>query len=207
MLNRMRNLYRRYRRDKAIQRPYCFIHINKCGGTSVEAALGLPLIHDTAQQRRARIGAERWARIKSFSVVRHPVSKVTSHYRYRVETNKTGMAHDPIGLNEWIKRSYGDRDPAYYNQPLMFAPCRDWLVDEDGALMVDLVIKLEQITTDWARVEELLGLKADLPRANTTRKSKDRSGEALDPESLAIIEDRFRVDFEMFDYDIANVRG
>ena len=34
-----------------------FIHINKCGGTSIEAALGIPKkIHDTALRRREMIG-------------------------------------------------------------------------------------------------------------------------------------------------------
>lgn len=61
-----------------------FIHINKCGGSSVEEALGIPVkIHDTAAARRRKIGARRWDRAFTFTLVRHPYSKVISHYSYR----------------------------------------------------------------------------------------------------------------------------
>ena len=62
---------------------YAFIHINKCGGTSVEAALGIPKVHDTAQERREKLGVEAWDRLKNFSGVRDPYARVASLYRYR----------------------------------------------------------------------------------------------------------------------------
>ncbi|NRB36268.1 MAG: hypothetical protein HRU31_16320 [Rhodobacteraceae bacterium] len=37
--------------------------------TAVEAALGLPKIHDTALQRREKIGKARWDRVPTFSIV------------------------------------------------------------------------------------------------------------------------------------------
>ena len=45
---------------KTIYGQFAFIHINKCGGTSIEAALNLPKTHDTAQQRRDKIGRDHW---------------------------------------------------------------------------------------------------------------------------------------------------
>ena len=179
---------------------FVFIHINKCGGTSVEQALGLPKIHDTARARRDKLGAERWAAMARFSIVRHPYDKVASHYKYRIKTDQTGLAGRPVDLNEWVRRAYGDRDPAFYDKPLMFAPCRDWLVDADGTLMVDHVAKLETIDADWPKIQALIGTDAALPHANATRHIA-RASDQLDTASRAIIAKRFAPDFEMFGYD------
>lgn len=179
---------------------FVFIHINKCGGTSVEKALGLPKIHDTAMQRRDRIGAARWAEMATFSIVRHPYDKVASHYRYRVETNQTDLATRRIDLNDWVRRAYGDRDPALYDKPLMFAPCLDWLTDETGTMMVDHVARLETIATDWPRIQSLIGTQAELPHTNATT-DRHRAADALDETSRTIIAQRFAVDFESFGYE------
>ena len=179
---------------------FVFIHINKCGGTSVERALGLPKIHDTAMQRRDRIGAARWTEMATFSIVRHPYDKVASHYRYRVETNQTDLATRRIDLNDWVRRAYGDRDPAFYDKPLMFAPCLDWLTDETGRIMVDYVARLETIAADWPKIQALIGTSAVLPHANATQRA-DRAADALDQTSRAILARHFAADFEAFGYD------
>lgn len=137
---------------RAIYGQFAFIHINKCGGTSIEAALDLPKIHDTARQRRDKIGAARWERIPSFALVRNPYAKVASHYRYRVKRNHTGLGSDSIGLNEWVHQAYGEKNPEYYDNPLMFAPCIDWITDEAREVMVDLVVRIEEIDISWHQI-------------------------------------------------------
>ena len=177
---------------------YPFIHINKCGGTSVEQALGLPKIHDTAMMRRDRLGAEVWNRLATFSIVRHPYAKVSSHYRYRVKKNKTGLGDGRLDLNAWVLETYRDRNPAYYNNPLMFAPCLTWLTDEAGDIMVDHVARLETIDTDWPEIQRLIGVEAALPQVN---KPPSARGEPLSPEAREAIRRAFALDFEAFGYD------
>lgn len=196
--------YRRARRKlkviRAVYGKFAFIHINKCGGTSIEKALDLPKIHDTARQRRDKIGAARWEQIPSFTLIRNPYSKVCSHYRYRVKTNQTGLGSDRIGLNEWINRAYGEKDPKYYDKPLMFAPCIDWITDEAGNIMVDLVIRLEEIDISWYQIEALIGKAADLSTANATSSKQGDTEDSLDTKSIAIINDHFKKDFDTFGY-------
>jgi len=181
---------------------FCFIHINKCGGISIENALGIPRqLHDTAHQRRTFLGKERWAKMFKFSIVRHPYSKVCSHYRFRVKTNQSGLGDRHLGLNEWVEASYGKKNERYYNNPLMFAPCFDWLSDENGLILMDFVGRLETIGQDWQTIQQHLNTDAPLRRFNQTAKSENDDTAHLTAESKTILDAHFKKDFEYFGYD------
>src|SRR5687768_13300689 len=108
---------------------FCFVHINKTGGTSIEKALGLPFQHRTAVEIRRLIGAKEWDRRFSFAFVRNPWDKVASHYHFRVKTNQTGLRDKPIPFNEWVRLAYGEQALPYYDQPKMFMPQLEWISD------------------------------------------------------------------------------
>jgi len=180
--------------------PYAFIHINKCGGTSVEKAFGLPKVHDTAISRRNAIGHDRWNGIFSFAIIRHPYAKVVSHYNYRVRTNQTNLRQRGVTLDDWIRLAYGDRDPAFYDKPLMFAPCTEWVCDFADRIIVDKVIKLEELNASWPEI--CACAKKDfvpLPHQNKTESSSlQDAGRLLSDGSKDIIHQRFRKDFLNF---------
>lgn len=201
---RIRNRYAltRFWRAQSRSSRFAFIHINKCGGTSVEKALGLPKVHDTAEERIARIGRDRWDAMHTFALIRHPYAKVVSHYKYRVKTNQTGMGGGEIGLDEWIRRAYGDRDPVLHDQPIMFAPCIAWLT-VDGEIVVDQVVKLEEIAAEWPSICRAIGRpRATMAHRNRTSSSSlDEARSRLADESIRILQDRFAEDFDRFEYD------
>jgi chondroitin 4-sulfotransferase 11 len=179
---------------------FVFIHINKCGGTSVEAALGIPCkIHDTARARRLKIGRRRWEEAFTFALVRHPYARAISLYKFRVRTNQTGLGDKPIALNDWVRATFGEKDPAYYDKPLMFAPCFDWLSDGNGRIIVDHAAKLEAIDAEWPTIEARTGRTAALPVHNAS--GPGPAPEALDPTSRRIVQGHFQKDFEEFGYE------
>lgn len=180
---------------------WAFIHINKCGGTSVEHALNIPKIHDTAQQRRDLLGADRWAALRSFSIVRHPYERVRSLYKYRIKTAQTGLEDAHIGLDDWIAKVFDARDPAYHDKPLMFLPARDWLTDENDRVIVDTVVKLETIDADWPKIQEIVGTDVALPKKNTTAPSGTGAAAAMSPDSMRILQHYFAADFDSFGYN------
>ncbi len=143
--------------------PYVFVHINKTGGSSVERALGLPFQHRTAVELREIVGEARWARRFKFTIVRNPWDRAVSHYHYRVMTNQTGLGEHPVPFLEWIERVYVDRDRRYYDQPRMFMPQVDWIADQDGSILVDLIGRFESLEQDFARICQRIGHKATLP--------------------------------------------
>jgi len=180
---------------------YVFIHINKCGGTSIEKFLGIQKRHETAQEVLERIGLRRWNEIYSFSIVRHPYSKVISHYKYRKYTNQTNINDKNIDVNTWIKLSYGDKKKEFYDIPLMFAPCLQWIT-LNKKIIVSRIIKLETLNAEWESVcSEIKRPYSPLPHANKTSSNNIESAfNQLDNESLGIIRHHFREDFEKLDY-------
>ena len=178
-----------------------FIHINKCGGSSVEAALGIPnRLHDTARQRIRKVGRARWERMFTFAVVRHPYARVVSHYKFRVQTNQTGLGAAPIGLNAWVRKAYGERDPRYFNDQLFFQPCMFWIGDADGRMLVDAAYKLETLEADWPEICARAGVTVPLPHVNRSDRAAIPT-ETLDAEAKGIVRDRFAADFAAFGYD------
>lgn len=178
---------------------FVFIHINKTGGTSIEAALKLPLEHKTALEKRQELGEKRWASSYKFSVVRNPWDKVVSHFHYRVQTNQTGLKSGKLDFNGWVLETYAKQNPTYYDKPLMFMPQFDWISDEDGRVIVDYICRFESLAHDFGRVCESLGRRVELPH----KKSSTRAGyrEYYTPESVEIVRKWFVKDINAFGYE------
>lgn len=175
-----------------------FVHINKTGGSSVEAALKLPFQHKTALELKRELGDRRWDRRFRFTIIRNPWDKVASHYSYRVQTNQTGLGTAPIPFREWVRLAYGERDPRYYDQPKMFMPQLDWITDEQGEIIVDLVGRYETLAEDFARVCAAIGRQAALPHLKKSGNRDHRRG--YDSDTAEIIGRCFHKDIQAFGY-------
>lgn len=149
---------------------FVFIHINKTGGKSVGKALGMPgKMHFSVREVKSAIGARRWNRAFSFSIVRNPWDKVVSHYKYRVKTNQTALAEQTLTFSDWVLRTYGpEKDPFYYDQPRMFQDQYAWLEDESGEIGVNQLIRFEDLAHGFEKVARQLGIQAELPHLNKT---------------------------------------
>lgn len=177
---------------------FIFIHINKTGGSSIEKALNIPFEHRTALEKIREIGRSRWDRKWTFAFVRNPWDKVVSHYYHRVKTNQTGLGDQHIDFKEWVKRAYGNKDAAYYDKPKMFMPQTDWIADEDGQIIVDDILRFENLEADFRKVLEKLERSASLRHA----KKSDRGnyGQYHDAEAAELVRSWFARDIERFGY-------
>ncbi len=180
-------------------RAYVFIHINKTGGSSVEAALRLPFEHKTALEKEAELGPALWRRKHKFAFVRNPWDKVVSHYHYRVQTNQTGLGDASLGFGDWVRAAYRDRDPRYYDQPRMFMPQWEWISDREGRRMVDFVGRFESLSDDFATLCEHLGIRARLPHLKASKRKAYAA--YYEPETRTIVGEAFEVDLEHFGYE------
>jgi hypothetical protein len=179
-------------------RPYVFIHINKTGGSSIEKALGVGLDHSTALEKYRQLGAAAWERKFVFTMVRNPWDKVVSHYHYRIRTNQSGLGEDTIPFSEWLQRCYVERDPRYYDQPRMFMPQRQWLVNEQGEMLVEFIGRFESLQDDFQRICERLSVQAELGHAKPSVRGSYR--DYYDSESERLVGEVFAEDVQLFGY-------
>lgn len=177
---------------------FIFIHINKTGGSSVEKALEIPFDHRTALERMRKMGRKKWNKKFTFTVVRNPWDKVVSHYHYRVDTNQTNLGDNPIGFNEWVRLTYGKQDPQYYNNPQMFMPQIDWISDETGEVLVDEIIRFENLDEEFNVILKKLGRKALLPHVKKSKRGSYR--DYYEPDTIEIVRNWFARDIEIFGY-------
>jgi hypothetical protein len=179
-------------------RPFILIHINKTGGSSVEQALGLRFEHLTALEKIAQIGRPQWDSAYTFAFIRNPWDKVVSHYHYRVQTNQTNLATDPLTFAQWVSLTYGRQDPAYYDNAKMFMPQVDWITDAEGKLLVNFVGRFERLAADFKTICRHLGREATLPHLKASKRGHYR--DYYDEPTQAIVAEWFRKDIERFAY-------
>lgn len=177
--------------------PFTFVHINKCGGSGVEIALGLPKNHQTAAQLRDEIGAEDWAKRFTFSIVRNPFDRAVSIYFYRVRTGQSGLEDRQLNVNQWIDRVWSDEDSDYFGASALIAPCFDWLSDGDD-LIVEDVLKLEDLDREWDRIAKRLAVNVHPGVVNANSHPAYR--DLLDPVSRKTLERAFAKDIDRFEY-------
>ncbi len=177
---------------------FYFIHINKTGGSSIKKTLKLPFCHYTAQESINKFGIKEWERRFTFTAVRNPWDKVVSQYHYRIKINKSNLRNKPIKFNDWIKLTFVDQDPFYLNNPKMFMPQTDWISDDTGKILVDFIIRFENLNDDFDKVCKKIGKSGKLKHIKSTKHKHYR--DYYDENSKKIIETWFQKDIENFGY-------
>ena len=177
---------------------FIFIHINKSGGTSIERALNLAFEHRTALEKIEQIGRRRWDRRFTFAVVRNPWDRVVSQFHFRISENQTDLATNPLEFKEWVRRAYGEQDPAYLAPPKMFIPQLDWITDADGTVLVDFVGRFENLKRDFEEVCRRLGKQVELPHLKATKRRPYQ--EYYDEETVEFIRAWYQKDIDCFGY-------
>ncbi|MBD3328477.1 hypothetical protein GF340_04195 [Candidatus Peregrinibacteria bacterium] len=77
-------------------------------------------------------------------------------------------------------------------------PQTDWITGHDGNILVDVVYKLENISEDFNKVCNSLGIDTVLPHVNKTDHKNYRS--YYNQETKKIVADIYQTDIEMFNY-------
>ncbi|QOV89595.1 sulfotransferase family 2 domain-containing protein [Humisphaera borealis] len=181
---------------------FVFIHINKCAGTSVGTAIGLPKKqHLTSLEVIDIIGEPAWSKAFRFTIVRNPWDKVVSHYKHRIKTRQTGLGETHVPFKQWVAATYGDtKDPVLYDQPKMFQQQVEWLKNRQGRIDVDYVGRFETMSETFDEVARRIGIDATLPHLNRTEGKVDFRTH-YDDATAAIIASWFKDDIAQFGYE------
>lgn len=204
-----------------------FVHIPKCGGQSVETAfltdlgldwetraplllrrndtprLGPPLLaHLTAREYIAfrYLPETMFEEYFTFAVVRDPYARAISLFNYmRFSGDLAAFVGTFLPRQFEFAEGYAIDGHRYNGKYHFVRPQADYVMGRDGQVMVDEVIRLEDIGAGFDMIRTRSGLQADLPHVNSSTSRKARVADLDDP-SRAIIRRLYSADFETFGY-------
>lgn len=188
-----------------IQNKIIFIHIPKAAGTSISyELLGQRAGHFSAEDVKNFLGKEAFAKMLSFTVVRHPTDRLKSAYQYAKQGGGTegGVRKLPVYSSnvfktfesfvlEWLPSI--DLEQA----PIIFRPQHTFVCDADDNILVQHVAQLEHLSDLEIFLAEELGHPVLFERRNI---SKQETAIPISMEVHQRILALYRKDFEIFGY-------
>jgi hypothetical protein len=163
------------------QRKLIFVHIPKNAGTSIHSLFDTNPRDYLPDQRWTKYKnhfSEYWEDYTTFSIVRNPISRFISFYKYWKMNENLDW-----DINYFIKNIDKIKTPIKNQQ--------SWFICENGKIMVDVIVRYENL------YEELKKIKIDhIPHLNIS-KIKDESFLNLSKTSLDILQDLYREDFKL----------
>ena len=203
-----------------------FVHIPKCGGTSVEDVIWPQeqgrteddlwmgfvnrfenkyqtggLQHLLAWQIREEVGFDVFSAYYKFAFVRNPWGWIFSQFAY--------MQQRP-DLMDFLGMTSGTEFKAYLElirrkEHVQWMPQVRFLLDQDGSLLVDRIGRLESFNEDCAQIFSALGVPLDqLPgHANRSRRQPFQAYYS-DDEAIEAVADIFSEDISFLRYKFAD---
>jgi hypothetical protein len=199
-----------------------FIHIPRSAGTSINVALGICTEanksdnayrpkqlfgfdgkhfaqHLTAREVRDRVGRVTFDTYFRFAIVRDPYTRLVSAF-YQGFARQGRDRTDIEGFRTFVRSRLSEQfhRPLDQDRHRHLKAQTTFVLDADGALMVDFIGRHENLAADMQAITDRLGLTLDLPRLNA---SHDFNYEAhFDEETRDAVRSLYRDDFERFSY-------
>jgi hypothetical protein len=182
-----------------------FVHIPKCGGTSVENQIGVFHGHRSAVYFRAA-DRELFARAFKFTLVRNPYDRLVSGFHYlkhhsTAPLDRAWAARALGGIGDFREFAEALEDRGFARRVVAwrhFVPQWYFVCDGRGAPMMDLVGRIEDFDGFVAELgrRSALRLRNEVHRASARRPWQDY----YTPRARAAAAALYREDFRAFGY-------
>lgn len=197
---------------------FAFIHVMKSGGTSVKAALSdratpfseltgfkqyviqeyaewfykIPNInHAPAIALQSFLGAEKWASLQTFAIVRNPWDWIASLYVY-IRRNKNHVQH------RYVKELTFEEFVAFECKTRRLTQS-DFLCNDNGEMLINKLFKLEEMDAELPGfLNTLLGEEVTMARKNVSERAHYR--DIHTPRTRNLVENCYGADIERFEY-------
>ncbi len=182
---------------------FLFVWINKSAGVSVTKALGInkdDYNHYTAMELRKIFGTDTFNKMFKFCFVRNPWDKVFSEFRFRIWTHQNELTADS-NFAEWVRSTYVDNNPQYYDWPKMFLPQLEWITDEKGHIAVDFIGRFENLQDDFNSICDAINIERQLLHHENRSRKNINYRDHYDDETKSIVHRCFKADIEYFGYE------
>ena len=182
-----------------------FIHIPKCGGSSMFSSRYTIFGHDLRQKNFKYFKDSEWIKRKAqftFTFVRNPWDRLVSSYFYL--KNGGNCEGDKIDFKNFFMHYSNFEDmllnwnDIFYNQ-IHFKPQWEWICDDDENIIVDYVGRFENLQQDF----DIICDKIRIPQQQLPHKNKSKHKhytEYYDDETRQTVKERYTRDIEHFGY-------
>jgi len=190
---------------------YLFFHIFRTGGMSLRKVFegcgddilgGHVLPRDVKKWFESKGRIQEWNDALKFLMVRNPFDWMLSTYFYIVQKPGHNFHKFMQGksLAEYLRwYEMKTKEPRVYGVN-SYATLTEFVTDEDGQQIVDVVLKFEELPTCVHDLRKRMGLpRIEFPHVNITQRKKDYR-DYYDDESRALLERIFAEDLERFGY-------
>ena len=196
-----------------------FVHIAKTGGQSVTRAMGgvhpitdeielpdAPFKHHWTARELKQAYPEEFETHFKFSIIRHPLDRLVSEFGY-FNSGRMGEKYrywdsELIRSLPFTQFVYDVRDHCIVHPDqrirCRYIPQYDYLYDAQGMLMVDKIFRFER----FHEIEELVTKEGTRPCMHKNKSEHDPYMTYYTKETLSIVQDLYRKDFEVFGYDL-----
>jgi chondroitin 4-sulfotransferase 11 len=198
----------------ATKPPWIFVHIQKTGGNSVRTVLGGDIFdarkHFMACELREIYGNAVWNACFKFSFVRNPWDRLVSWWSM-IDNSRDyiDQARPPNAFFGYVLkraktfenflRRCDDEIIDSDGRKDIFRNQIDYLVDDDGAVMVDFIGRFERLQEDFDEISRRLDhASVKLPLTNVSRHAAYI--EYYTPAMAEIVAKRYARDIERFGY-------
>lgn len=207
----------------SLEKNFLFVHVPKTAGTSLTEVLApyalaknrtplrrvtswLPVRenparayfrqHDTAAHIRRKLPAALWDRLHKFAAIRNPYDYAVSYYAFTQNNPSSRRYREAQGWTFGDFLDYFER-----KDRLMPRAQSAWITDASGAFLVDRLLFVETLASDFDALARQLGLPEGtvLPHSNKSPRKpyQDYYTAAL----RAQVERIYALDFKHFGYD------
>ncbi len=193
-------------------KPYCdifkaiFIRLPKTGSQSIEEALlGHKIGHSQLWLYRV-FDPVRFATYFKFGFVRNPWDRVVSAYTFLKNGGRNATDHAwaqryLAGMPSFESFVLALRKQSYRRAVLQkqhFVPQYKFVCDHQGNILADFIGRFESLPEDYAVIAKQLGVQAELPHINRSKRGHYR--DYYNKTTQSITADIYRDDIEIFGY-------
>jgi len=191
-----------------------FIHIPKNAGTAIKKCLGVSLWgHENWQQLKKKY-PRCWSEYTKFAIIRNPWDRAVSCYEFSKMENSFWHTSDDKFIEGRKLKPHPDyeiiRDKSFLevlellqNGELVgthWLPQHPYITDNNYNIIIDKIIKLEELTIEWPPFAKRFGISSELKNINISERLSTNYRDYYCDNSLRIIEEYYTKDTELFGY-------